>query len=44
MEKIIYKVTFSNEKWFMTPDEVLNFVKIAILHNRDISKATIERM
>lgn len=44
MEKIVYKVTFDKEVWFMNPQEVLDFVRIAMLNNKDIRKATIERM
>ena len=42
--KTTYTIRFENEVLTnCTEEQVLNFVKIALLHNKDISKATIER-
>ena len=39
-----YTITFADQVMKgLTEAEVLNFVKVAMLHNKDISKATIER-
>lgn len=45
MKQETYKISFEQVVWFnLTPSQVLNFVSIAMLKNKDISKATIERM
>lgn len=45
MKQETYKITFANTVWFnLTPKQVMDFVEIAMLKNKDISKATIERM
>ena len=42
--KTTYTIRFADQVWTnKSEEEVLNFVKIALLHNKDISKATIER-
>ena len=42
--KKTYTIRFADQVWTnMSEEEVLNFVKIAMIHNKDISKATIER-
>lgn len=39
-----YKITFGDQVWTnLSEEQVLNFVKTAMLHNKDIRKATIER-
>lgn len=39
-----YKITFGDTTWTnLSEEQVLNFVKVAMLHNKDIRKATIER-
>lgn len=44
MKPETYTITFANEKWeHQSEEQVMNFVKIAILHNKDVRKATIER-
>lgn len=44
MEPATYSITFANEKWeHLSDEQVLNFVKTAIIHNQDVRKATIER-
>ena len=44
MKKVFYTIRFADQVWTkMSEEEVLNFVKVAMLHNKDISKATIER-
>ena len=42
--KTTYTIRFADQVWTnVSEEEVLNFVKIAMIHNKDISKATIER-
>ena len=42
--KKTYTIRFADQVWTNVSEEgVLNFVKTAMLHNKDISKATIER-
>ena len=43
--KKTYTIRFADQVWtnVSEEEEVLNFVKVAMLHNKDISKATIER-
>jgi hypothetical protein len=44
MKKVFYTIRFADQVWTkMSEEEVLNFVKVAMLHNKDIRKATIER-
>lgn len=44
MKTITYKITFGDTTWTnMSEEQVLNFVKTAMFHNKDIRKATIER-
>lgn len=39
-----YTITFADQVWTnKSEEEVLNFVKIALLHNKDVRKVTIER-
>lgn len=39
-----YKITFEDQVWTnLSEEQVLNFVKTAMFHNKDIRKATIER-
>ena len=39
-----YKITFEGQVLTnMSEEQVLQFVKVAMLHNKDIRKATIER-
>lgn len=45
MKQETYKISFEQVVWFnLTPKQVMDFVAIAMLKNKDISKATIERM
>lgn len=42
--KTTYTIRFADQVYTnCTEEQVLNFVKIAMIHNKDISKATIER-
>lgn len=44
MKEIFYTIKFENAVWsHKTEREVLDFIKIAMFKNKDISKATIER-
>jgi hypothetical protein len=44
MKEVFYTIRFADQVWTnMSEEEVLNFVKIAMIHNKDVSKAVIER-
>lgn len=44
MKPATYTITFANEKWeHLSEEQVMNFVKTAMIRNQDIRKATIER-
>lgn len=42
MEK--YKVTFDTTCMVLTDEELKNFIEIAVIHNKDISKFSVERI
>lgn len=39
-----YLVTFENIVMTMTEEELLNFVKVAVISNKDISKFQVQRI
>lgn len=39
-----YKITFANHCEYVTNDGLLNFIKIAVINNKDISNFHVERI
>lgn len=44
MNEIAYKITFGDHREYVTNEGLLNFIKIAVIHNKDISDFHVERV
>lgn len=43
-EEIAYKITFGDYHQYVTNEGLLNFIKTAVIHNKDISNFHVERV
>lgn len=44
MKEIAYKITFEDHHEYVNDEGLLNFIKTAVIRNRDISNFKVERV